>query len=148
MKRFRTVLNIIFAVVGILMLITVIGLNENSTYLKNDYDEDFCDGWMLSLSDGTTREMTFPYDYSDGSSSIRISRTLPNVTDDTVVQIMCNYQSMSAYVDGEEIFHALPSTFGLVKTDMGHYIALIPLSAEHSLSLSSRGSLVPLHFLP
>ena len=87
---------------------------------------------MLSKADGTLSEITFPYDYPDGNPNIQISRTLPQETDYAVLQIMCNYRSMTAYVDGEEIFHALPSTFGMVDTDMGHYVALIPLLAEYS----------------
>ena len=132
MKRFRKILNWSFALTMIFMLITVIGIEENSTYTKDVFDEDFSDGWMLSQSDGTRSEITFPYDYPDGNPNIQITRTLPQVPDHAVLQIMCNYKSMTAYVDGEEIFHALPSTFGMVKTDMGHYVALIPLSAEYS----------------
>ena len=132
MTRFRKILNYVFALSFILMLITVIGINENSTYTKDDYNENLSDGWMLFQADGTQSEITFPYNYSDGNPNIQISRTLPQVPDYAILQIACNYRSMTAYVDGEEIFHALPSTFGLVNTDMGHYIALIPLSAEYS----------------
>ena len=114
------------------MLITASEIKENSTYTKDDFNMDLSDGWMLSQSDGNHTEITFPYDYPDGNPNIQISRTLPQVPDHTVLQIMCNYRSMTAYVEGEEIFHALPSTFGMVKTDMGHYVALIPLSADHS----------------
>ena len=114
------------------MLITIIGMEENSTYVKDDFNEDFSDGWMLAQPDGTRSEMIFPYDYPDGNPNIQIVRTLPDIPDYAILQIMCNYRSMTAYVDGEEIFHALPSTFGLVKTDMGHYVALIPLNAEYS----------------
>ena len=131
MKRFRKILNWGFALTMIFMLITVIGIEENSTYTKDVFDKDFSDGWMLSQSDGTRSEITFPYDYPDGNPSIQITRTLPQVPDHAVLQIMCNYRSMAAYVEGEEIFHALPSTFGMVKTDMGHYVALIPLSSEN-----------------
>ncbi len=132
MKRFRKILNWIFGLSLILMLITVICIKENSTYTKDDFNEDFSEGWMLSQSDGTRSEITFPYDYPDGNPNIQIIHTLPQVPDHSVLQIMCNYKSMTAYVEGEEIFHALPSTFGMVKTDMGHYVALIPLSSEHS----------------
>ena len=114
------------------MLITVIGIEENSTYTKVDFNEDLSNGWMLSQTDGNRSEITFPYDYPDGNPNIQITRTLPQVPDHAVLQIMCNYKSMTAYVEGEEIFHALPSTFGMVNTDMGHYVALIPLSSEHS----------------
>ena len=114
------------------MLITIIGMEENSTYIKDDFNEDFSDGWMLAQPDGTRSEMIFPYDYPDGNPNIQIVRTLPDIPDYAILQIMCNYRSMTAYVDGEEIFHALPSTFGLVKNDMGHYVALIPLNAEYS----------------
>ena len=132
MKRFRRVLNWIFALTLVLMLITVIGIDENSTYINDVFSENLCDGWMLSDPDGTQSEITFPYDYPDGNPNIQMIRTLPQVPDHAVLQIMCNYKSMTAYVDGEEIFHALPSTFGMVKTDMGHYVALIPLNSEHS----------------
>ena len=114
------------------MLITVIGIEENSTYKKDVFDEDLSDGWMLSQPDGTRSEITFPYHYPDENPNIQIIRTLPQVPDHAILQIMCNYKSMTAYVEGEEIFHALPSTFGMVKTDMGHYVALIPLSSEYS----------------
>lgn len=132
MKRFRKILNCVFALALIFMLITIIGIEENSTYVKDDFNEDFSDGWMLAQPDGTRSEMIFPYDYPDGNPNIQIVRTLPDIPDYAILQIMCNYRSMTAYVDGEEIFHALPSTFGLVKTDMGHYVALIPLNAEYS----------------
>ena len=132
MKIFRKILNWVLALTWILMLITVIGLNENSTYKKDVFNENLSDGWMLSQSDGELTEISFPYDYPDGNPNIQISRILPQVSDHAILQIMCNYRSMTAYVEGEEIFHALPSTFGMVKTDMGHYVALIPLSAEHS----------------
>ena len=132
MKRLRKTLNWIFALTSILMLITVIGLEENSTYTKDVFNEDLSDGWALSQADGARSEITFPYDYPDENPSIKIVRTLPQVPDHAVLQIMCNYKTLTAYVDGEEIFHALPSTFGMIKTDMGHYVALIPLSAEHS----------------
>ena len=132
MKRFRRILNWIFALTLVLMLITVIGIDENSTYINDVFSENLSDGWMLSDPDGTQSEITFPYDYPDGNPNIQMIRTLPQVPDHAVLQIMCNYKSMTAYVDGEEIFHALPSTFGMVKTDMGHYVALIPLSAEYS----------------
>ena len=132
MKRFRRVLNWIFALTLVLMLITVIGIDENSTYINDVFSENLSDGWMLSDPDGTRSEITFPYDYPDGNPNIQMIRTLPQVPDHAVLQIMCNYKSMTAYVDGEEIFHALPSTFGMVKTDMGHYVALIPLNSEHS----------------
>ena len=132
MKRFRKILNSIFAVTMILMFITVIGLQENYTYIKDVFDEDLSDGWMISRPDGTLSEMTFPYDYPDGNPNIQIVRTLPQVPEHAVLEITCNYKSMTAYVEGKEVFHALPSTFGLVKTDMGHYVALIPLSAEDS----------------
>ena len=132
MKRFRKILNCVFALALIFMLITIIGIEENSTYIKDDFNEDFSDGWMLAQPDGTRSEMIFPYDYPDGNPNIQIVRTLPDIPDYAILQIMCNYRSMTAYVDGEEIFHALPSTFGLVKTDMGHYVALIPLNAEYS----------------
>ena len=132
MKRFRKILNRVFALTSILMLITVIGIEENSTYTKDTFNEDLSDGWTLSQPDGTRSEITFPYDYPDGDPNIQIVRKLPQVPDHAVLLIMCNYKSMTAYVDGEEIFHALPSTFGMVKTDMGHYVALIPLSSEYS----------------
>ena len=132
MKKLRKILNLLFALVSILMLFTVFGLKENSTYIKDDFNVDLSDGWMLSQPDGTWSEITFPYNFPDKNPNIRISYKLPQVPDHSVLQIMCNYNSMTAYVEGEEIFHALPSTFGLIETDMGHYIALIPLSAEHS----------------
>ena len=132
MKRFRIVLNCIFAFALILMLISIVGLEENSTYTKDVFDEDLSDGWTLSQPDGTRSEIAFPYGYEDGNPDIRIFRTLPQVPDYAVLQIMCNYRSMTAYVDGEEIFHALPSTFGLIETDMGHYVALIPLDSDYS----------------
>ncbi len=108
LKRFRIVLNCIFAFALILMLISIVGLEENSTYTKDVFDEDLSDGWTLSLPDGTRSEMAFPYGYEDGNPNIRIFRTLPHVPDYAVLKIMCNYRSMTAYVDGEEIFHALP----------------------------------------
>jgi diguanylate cyclase (GGDEF)-like protein len=114
------------------MLISIVGLEENSTYTKDVFDEDMSDGWTLSLPDGTRSEITFPYGYEDGNPDIRIFRTLPQVPDYSVLQVMCNYKAMTAYVDGAEIFHALPSTFGMVKTDMGHYVALIPLDSDYS----------------
>ena len=114
------------------MLITAVGMEENSTYTKDVFLVDLSDGWMLSQPDGTRAEITFPYNYPDENPDIQMVRTLPQVPDHAVLQIMCNYKSMAAYVDGVEIFHALPSTFGMVKTDMGHYVAMIPLSAEHS----------------
>ena len=132
MKQFRKILNCLFALTLILMMITVVGIEENSTYTKDVFHEDLSDGWMLSQPDGTKSEMTFPYDYPDENPNIQITRTLPQVPDYAVLQIMCNYKSMTAYVEGEEIFHALPSTFCMVKTDMGHYVALIPLSSEYS----------------
>ena len=114
------------------MLITVVCIEENSTYTKNVFNEDLSDGWTLSQPDGTRSKITFPYDYPDGNPNVQIIRILPQVPDYAVLQIMCNYKSMAAYVEGEKIFHAEPSTFGLVNTDMGHYVALIPLSPEHS----------------
>ena len=132
MKRFRKILNWIFTLTLIFMLITVIGMKENSTYTKDVFNEDLSDGWMLSQPDGTRSEITFPYDYPDGNPTIQMTRTLPHVPEHAVLLVMCNYKSLTAYVEGEEIFHALPSTFGMVKTDMGHYVALIPLSTEHS----------------
>ena len=124
MKRFSKILNWIFALTEIFMLITVLGLSEKSTYNKDDFNEDLSDGWMLSQSDGTLSEITFPYDYPDGNPDIQISRTLPQVSDHAILQIMCNYRSMTAYVEGEEIFHALPSTFGLVTTDMAKWVVV------------------------
>ena len=132
MKRFRKILNWFFALTLLLMLITVIGIEENSTYTKDVFNEDLSDAWMLSQPDGTRSEITFPYDYQDENPNVQIIRTLPQIPEHAVLQIMCNYKSMTAYVEGEEIFHALPSTFGMVKTDMGHYVALIPLSSEYS----------------
>ena len=132
MKHFQKTLNLIFALVLLLMLITATCLEENSTYSRYVFDEDLSDGWMLSEPNGTRSEVTFPYDFAEGKNTIQIVRTLPQVPDYAVLQLMCNYQAMTAYVDGVEIFHALPSTFGLVKTDMGHYVALIPLSSEYS----------------
>jgi len=132
LKRFRKILNWVFALTAILMLITAFCIKENSTYKKDVYDEDLSDGWMLSQPDGTMSEIEFPYDYPDNNPNIKIVRTLPQVQDHAVLKIMCNYKSLTAYVDGVEIFHALPSTFGMVKSDMGHYVALIPLSAEDS----------------
>ena len=132
LKQFRKILNWIFGLTLIIMLITVVGMKENSTYTKDVFNEDMSNGWMLAQPDGDRSEITFPYEYSDGISQIQISRTLPHVPDHAVLQVMCNYKSMTAYVEGEEIFHALPSTFGMVETDMGHYVALIPLSAEYS----------------
>ena len=132
MKQFCKILNRVFAFVFIFMVLTIIGMEENSTYIKDDFNVDLSEGWMLSQADGNYREITFPYNYADGNSDIQISRILPQVPDHAILQIMCNYRSMTAYVEGEEIFHALPSTVGMVKTDMGHYVALIPLGAEHS----------------
>ena len=132
MKRFCKILNCIFALTLILMMITVIGIEENSTYRKDVFNEDLSDGWMLSHSDGTQSQITFPYDYPDGNPDIQMTCTLPQVPEHAVLQIMCNYKSMTAYVEGEEIFHALPSTFGMVSTDMGHYVALIPLTPAYS----------------
>ena len=132
MKRFHKILNWVFALTMILMLIAATCMEENATYTNDVFDEDLSDGWMLSQPDGTRSEITFPYDYPDGKPDIQIIRTLPQVPDHAVLLVMCNYKSLTAYVEGEEIFHALPSTFGMLKTDMGHYVALIPLSAEHS----------------
>ena len=132
MKRFRKILNWVFALTLILMLITAIAIEENSTYSKYEFNEDLSDGWMLSEPDGTRSEITIPYVFENENPNIQITRTLPQVPDHAVLQLMCNYKSLTAYVDGEEIYHALPSTFGMVKTDMGHYVALIPLSAEYS----------------
>ena len=83
------------------MLITVIGMKENSTYTKDVFNEDLSDGWMLSQSDGTRSEITLPYKYQDGNSDVQIIRVLPQVPEHAVLQIMCNYQSLRAYVDGE-----------------------------------------------
>ena len=132
MKRFRKILNLFFGFFLILMLVAVIGLKENSTYTKNVFNEELSDGWMLSQPDGTRLEITLPYDYPDGNPNIQITRTLPQVPEHAVLQIMCNFKSLTAYVEGEEIFHALPSTFGKINTDMGHYVALIPLSDAYS----------------
>ena len=116
MKRFRIVLNCIFAFALILMLISIVGLEENSTYTKDVFDEDLSDGWTLSKPDGTRSEITFPYGYKDGNPDIRIFRTLPQVPDYAVLQIMCNYRSMTAYVDGEEIFYISNPALGLWAT--------------------------------
>ena len=132
MKQFRRILNSVFALFLILVLVAAAGLEENSNYTKIDFNADFSEGWMLSQPDGSQTEITFPYAYPDDNPNIQISHTLPHVDDNAVLLVMCNYKAMTAYVDGEEIFYALPSTFGMVKTDMGHYVALIPLRAEHS----------------
>ena len=116
MSRFRKALNWIFALACILMLVTVIGIKENSTYIKYDFNEDLSDGWVLSQTDGSRSEITFPYDYSDGNPNIQISRILPQVTDYAILQIMCNYRSMTAYVDGEEIFYISNPALGLWAT--------------------------------
>ena len=132
MKRLRKILNWVFALTLILMLITAIGIEENSTYSKYDFNVNLSDGWMLSEPDGTRSEITFPYDFQNENPNIQIIRTLPQVPNHAVLQVMCNYKSLTAYVDGVEIYHGLPSTFGMVETDLGHYVALIPLSSEYS----------------
>ena len=58
LKRFRIVLNCIFAFALILMLISIVGLEENSTYTKDVFDEDLSDGWTLSNPDGTRSEIS------------------------------------------------------------------------------------------
>ena len=132
MKRFCKTLNWVFGLILILMLIAAGGMEENSTYSKYEFDMDFSDGWMLSQPNGIRTETAFPYVYPDENPNVHITRTLPQVPDHAVLLVMCNYKTMTAYVDGVEIFHALPSTFGMVETDMGHYVALIPLSSEYS----------------
>ena len=92
MTRFYKILNWVFALTMILMLIAVICIEENSTYTKDDFNQDLSDGWMISNSYGTLSEITFPYDYPDGNPNIQIVRTLPQVPDHAVLQIMCNYR--------------------------------------------------------
>ena len=76
------------------MLITAVGMEENSTYTKDVFHVDLSDGWMLSQPDGTRAEITFPYNYPDDNPDIQMVRTLPQVPDHAVLQIMCNYKSM------------------------------------------------------
>ena len=77
MRRFRKILNWVFAFILILMLITVIGIEENSTYTKDVFNEDLSEGWMLSQADGTRSEISFPYDYPDENPHVEMVRTLP-----------------------------------------------------------------------
>lgn len=132
MQKFRRIINVIFALILVLILITVLGIEENTTVDTDVYETDISDGWVLADPDGSLSEIAVPYYFPEGKNTLRITRTLPEVEDYTILLIKCNYKSLDAYVDAEQIYFSHPAVFGKVQTDLGHYIAMIPLREEHS----------------
>ena len=111
-RQYDGLLNIIFASVLGLMMIAAVGVEENSSFHVHNFDVDLSDGWSIIEPDHTRSEVTFPYHFQN--DSVQIIRTLPSVPDYAVLLIKCNYNSLTAYVDGEVINkYVKPKRFGL-----------------------------------
>ena len=132
MERFRHILNWIFTVGMILMLIVTIGIDDNATYEAYNQASELSEGWNVIEADGSRSEGSLPYRFPDGNHLVELVYTLPALSNDDVLLVEGNYNAMYAYIDGKEIYHSLPATFGMLETDLGHYAAIIPLDDAYS----------------
>ena len=132
LERFRHILNWIFTVGMILMLIVTIGIDDNATYEAYNQASDLSEGWNVIEADGSRSEGSLPYRFPDGNHLVELVYTLPALSNDDVLLVEGNYNAIYAYIDGKEIYHSLPATFGMLETDLGHYAAIIPLDDAYS----------------
>lgn len=133
------IMNILVALGALAILVAAILIDSNTTFRPPESGQDFSGGW--SYADGTAAEL--PLAFEDGTLSI--VATLPQVDDDAVLLVKCNYKTLRAEVDGMLIYESGMAQLGNISTDTGHYAAIIPLESGHSggqirLTLEERDS--------
>lgn len=124
MSKIYKILHILVAFVLVCVLVVAACMRDNTTYRPADATVPFAEGWRYG-----DRSVTFPLSLEDETTLVNV---LPPVEHDTVLLIKCNYKFLTARVNGETVYTSDLASLGVVKTDVGHYLAMIPLRAEHS----------------
>lgn len=117
---------------------------DNRTFRFPENEQAFTSSWCL-MTDDNKEAITFPY-YANKDGIIKITAKLPSVNADTILQVKCKFETMTASVNGEIIYFAQPAALGNIETVMGNHKALIPLTSKHSnqeivLEIEPRSSL-------
>lgn len=88
---------------------------------------------FYDVNGSDSKAIQFPYRAPKGKN-IKIRCTLPEVTDAMVLQVVCNFNSLTAYADGKMIDRWTPARIANIETDIGNYRAFIELKPEYSNS--------------
>ncbi len=121
----------IIAVLAATSLIGAVFCKENGNFPGIIDDVSMKDGWILEEPSGEETPVTVPFSMGH-SGMTRISRELPELDNDSVLRIRCTFETINAYIDGQQVFHAEPTSVFGHPTTLGNYMALIPLSREES----------------
>lgn len=124
MSKIFKILHIMVAIMLICAVVFAACLHDNTTYRPAETSVAFTEGWRCDET-----AVTFPFAL-DGE--VTMTNTLPTVEHDTVLLVKCNYKFLTARIDGETVYTSDPASLGVIKTDVGHYLAMIPLRDEHS----------------
>lgn len=124
LSKFCKILCGILAIVLVVTGVVAVFMHDNTTYRPAEPSRPFTEGWRCDDA-----SVAFPLSL-DGETTI--VNTLPSVEEDAVLLIRCNYKFLTARVGDETVYVSEPASLGAVKTDVGHYLAMIPLRAEHS----------------
>lgn len=111
-------------------LIAALCIDSNTTYRPPESGQPFSDGWSLLDESGNSVPVDLPLSFE--GDTLCITKILPQIDDDAVLLVKCNYKTMKAELNGRSIYESGLATLGNISTDTGHYVAIIPLSSEYS----------------
>ena len=125
------------AVTLIVAAVFAVCMRDNTTRRPAETSTAFVDHWYCG-----DEAVAFPLELNGETT---LSATLPDVGNNTVLLVKCHYQYLTARVDGETVYTSEPASLGAVTTNVGQYLAMIPLLEEYSgrpivLTLKGRDS--------
>ncbi|MCR4716689.1 MAG: GGDEF domain-containing protein [Lachnospiraceae bacterium] len=128
-KVINSIINIAVLISLILFLIGLFTVKE--TYKHNSLrDTVEIKNWTV-ICDGKETEASIPFKVTNGKVST-LTATLPRIQDGQELWFHCNYSTVAARIDGEEIYSVGSSKIFGKTTRLGNGMAFIPLRPNYS----------------
>ena len=127
---FKRFLGVLVITVMIVLLFVCLLIEGNSRSIPADASTDILQ-WQEINQDGSLKDTTIPIVAND-TGRIAIQSTLPQIQEGQSLMIKINFAELTVKIDGQTVYSAGTVNFGTIHTQVGNYIAFVPLKTSDS----------------
>ena len=132
----KYIVPVILVICSLTIFITAFYFNfsyNSNLKTENDLYEE---NWEIIIEDEAKGEIKFPFTISDGKRECIIYTTLPkSLSNKDRLILEYQYQDITVYVDGEEVYKSSYPHIGNTKTILGTNVLSIPMKEEYTSKL-------------
>lgn len=123
-------LSVLVLLATLALLLICCFIKGNESYVAVSPVQDIME-WEVIQPDGSSVDATLPLVLERGGR-ITVRATLPKVHEGQSLMVKINYSSLCVKVDGQTIYSVGETSFGMIRTMVGNFIAFAPMQDQYS----------------